>query len=179
MIATLLIATVAPLAACGGGSGHRTAAPRSTVTMDTSWAESYHALSPLKAHSELAVEGTITGVQSTATTDDGIPFTDFAFTVSTILFDPGHRGSVGRTITLHQTGGTVNGRQWQAADDAAFRVGEQLVLFLREPRPGLFMVVGGPTGRFEISNGTLTPAANDGVRFAGSARAFAAAVSKA
>lgn len=177
VIAIMLAAVVAPVAACS--SGHSTAsAQTTTTTMDASWAEYYHSLSPLKAHSQLAVEGTITGVQSTSA-DSGVPATNFEFTVASTLFDPGHRAKAGTAITIHQTGGVVKGRQFQVDDDPLFRVGEHLVLFLREPQPGLYMVVGGPTGRFEVNNGALTPTAKDGVKFTGSPQAFASAVSKA
>jgi hypothetical protein len=174
VIAITLATVVAPAAACS--SGH-SATARTTVTMDASWAEYYHSLSTLKAHSELAVEGTITGVKSVSSAH-GIPFTDFEFTVSSTLFDPGHRVTIGKAVVIHQTGGTMNGRQFQVDDDPVFHVGEHLVLFLREPQPGLYMVVGGPTGRFEVGNGALTPAVKDGVKFTGSTQAFASAVSK-
>lgn len=176
LIAIMLAAAVAPVAACS--SGHTAAVPQTTTTLDASWAEYYHSLSPLKTHSQLAVEGTIKGVKSTSS-DHGIPITDFEFSVDSTLFDPGHRNKTGTAITIHQTGGVVNGHEWQVNDDPVFRVGEHLVLFLREPQPGLYMVVGGPTGRFEINNGVLTPTAKDGVKFTGSPQAFASAVSKA
>jgi len=36
------------------------------------------------------------------------------------------------TLTIHQTGGVVNGEQYQFEDDPLFKVGEKCVLFLRE-----------------------------------------------
>jgi hypothetical protein len=143
--------------------------------MDASWAEGYNNLADLKAHSAIAVQGSFTRVKAQPSIKT-IPVTDFEFTVETVLNDPGHLVTSGAKLTVRQTGGIVDGVLHQTADDPLFKISENAVLFLKQPEPGLFYVAGGPTGRFEVVNGKVTPLAPDGVKFTGSPADFAAAV---
>jgi len=52
----------------------------------------------------------------------------------------------------------------EVEDDPLFRVGETMVLFLREYAPGPFYVIGGPTGRFEVIHGTVVSCQPESVR---------------
>jgi hypothetical protein len=173
MGAASTIIAVAGLAGCSGaGNG-------GVVNMDASWAVEYHTLHDLKAHATVAVQGSFTGVIAQTTDDKGIPYTDFEFTVDQVLNDPGHLVTPGAKLVIHQTGGTVNGQVHQIGDDPLFQVSESCVLFLNQFQPGHFFVIGGPTGRFEIKKGTVSPHDPKGAPFSGSPAEFATAVQNA
>ncbi len=136
------------------------------VFMGASWAESYPDLHSLKNASDLVVLGTFTRATQEPQADSHSPvFTDFDFTVTRILANPKKSGILGN-ITIHQTGGTVNGLLYQFDSDPLFQVGEQAVLFLRQYAPNQFFVIGGPNGRFEVKNGLVTPAKANRIQFA-------------
>lgn len=173
------IAAVSSMSGCSSTPGNASAAtPAQTmVGMDASWAEGYTNLADLKARSAVAVRGSFTRVigQSSIKT---IPVTDFEFIVEQVIHDPGNLVAGGAKLTVRQTGGTVDGVLHQTDDDPLFKISENTVLFLKQPAPGLFYVIGGPYGRFEVANGTVTPFARDGVKFTGTPADFAAAVKK-
>ena len=180
-------AATAAVALCMLGAAACSAAPQTSaapkvVSMDASWAEYYKSMSALKAHTDVAVEGTITKAtfdpraSATAT-----PFTDFQFTVESTYFDPHSRiaatASKPAVLTIHQTGGTVNGTTYQVDDDPLFQIGQKYVLFLREYSPGHYTVVGGPTGRFAVAaSGAVTPIVSNGVKFTGTLPAMNQAI---
>ncbi|WP_347110133.1 hypothetical protein AAHB33_05445 [Paenarthrobacter sp. S56] len=143
--------------------------------MDASWAEGYDNLRDLKAHSSLGVEGTFTRIigQSSIKT---VPITDFEFTVDKVIHDPTGTLKEGARLTIRQTGGSVDGVLHQISDDPLFKVSEHAVLFLKEPETGLFYVVGGPSGRFEVKSGKVIPLGTEGTKFDGTLEEFAAAV---
>ncbi|WP_285725264.1 hypothetical protein [Psychromicrobium xiongbiense] len=145
------------------------------MNMDASWAEGYNTLAGLKAHSAVAVQGTFTKVVGQSNLKS-FPITDFEFTVGIVINDPGHLASVGSKLTIRQTGGTVGGAIHQISDDPLFKLSENAVLFLKQPEPGIFFVLGGPSGRFKVSNGTVTPFAPNGAKFNGSLTDFGVAV---
>jgi hypothetical protein len=184
-VAAAAVAMAASVGACSAsGTPAAAASPAKTNYLDASWAEYYHTVAALKAHSDLAVEAKVTKVLDQTTTDGNIPFTDFQITVESVLYDPAHRvhaasSTQPATLSLHQTGGTLNGQKQMVEDDPLFTTGEQCVLFLREYSPGHYMVVGGPTGRFTVTAaGTLTPIVNDGVTFSGQVSAMQTAIAK-
>jgi hypothetical protein len=138
------------------------------VSLDASWAKLYHSFADLKSNADLAVEGTVTKVLQTVTPSDGTPpSTDFQFTVSRVLQDPAKRLQGSSTLTLHQTGGTVGTTLYQVDDDPLFQTGEHVVLFLHEYQTGYYYVIGGPSGRFEVQNGTVKPINDEGVAYTG------------
>jgi hypothetical protein len=155
------------LAGCAAArqSQSTTASGGDTVIMTASWATWYSDIHSLKANSDLGVLGSFTAVQGQTQDKNGTPFTDFAFTVTRVLWNP-KQVSAG-VVSIHQTGGTVNGSLYQFSDDPLFQVGEQAILFLHETSPGHYYVVGGPSGRFHVNNGMVTPATAHGVPFAG------------
>lgn len=149
-----------------------------TAHIAASWGEWYKSITDLKAHTDVAVAGHFTKVLSQTTGDMGIPYTDFAFTVDSALYDPnGKVLGVGSVLRVHQTGGVVGAVTEDVSDDPLFAIGEKAVLFLREYQPGFFLVAGGPSGRFEVSStGAVSPINNGGVVFSGSLDSFAALV---
>jgi hypothetical protein len=156
--------------------GHSSA---TTVNIDASWAEMYHSMGDLKAHSDLGVLGSFTKIVSQTQDDKGIPYTDFAFTVQTVMHNPGKRTvAAGSVLRIHQTGGTVDKVVHQIADDPLFTVGETAALFLVEYQPGYYRVAGGPTGRFEVNAGKITPVNDEGIAFSGTTDAFTAEVQR-
>ena len=161
----LLIGLLVLLSACAGSS--RTAGGgQGSGQLAISWAEFYRDLGSLKRASALAVAGTIVAIDS-QTVEDGIPFTDFRLRVSRLLYNPRHLlqgDGQGSELIIHQTGGLLNGEQVSVQDDPLFQIGEGTILFLRPFRPGHYLVVGGPSGRFRLHNGLVTSITDEGIR---------------
>ncbi|HEU4784718.1 MAG TPA: hypothetical protein VFS83_15360 [Ktedonobacterales bacterium] len=136
--------------------------PSKTVTYGASWATLYHDLKSLKQSADLGVAGTISRVSTVSTDEGGIVYTDFVFTVKTTLLDPKHRLN-NQSLLIHQTGGMVGSTLYQMEDDPLFEIGEQAILFLHEYSPGHYFVIGGPSGRFRVQNGLVSPINTEGV----------------
>ncbi|MBX6351138.1 MAG: hypothetical protein IRZ11_06475 [Clostridia bacterium] len=113
-----------------------------------SWPKSYESVAEMATDASAVVVGTVTAIDAQTVADGGIPFTDFAFSVTQVLVGP----PLPRTITLHQTGGVRNGGAVELPDDPLMRVGTRYVLFLYEFAPGRFYVLGGPQGRFVLDD---------------------------
>jgi hypothetical protein len=147
--------------ACASGPSR----PAQQVTMiDASWGEHFSDLASLKGASDVAIVGTVTGVAG-HTVRNAVPFTDFNVQVVRRLHDPQSRVASSATIVVHQTGGQMaSNRVLEVRDDVLFRTGETMVLFLREYAPGHFRVLGGPTGRFDVSQGTVSSTHHGTVR---------------
>jgi len=151
---------------CGNSTPTNTTgnqASNQTVYMDASWARTYHDVKSLKQDSDLVVSGTFTGIAATVQPDKGPVETDFTFTLSKTLVNP-QLVNV-KTITVRQTGGIVGNITYVVADDPLFVVGAQEILFLHQFAPGQYFVLGGPTGRFQISQGVVHPVGQEGVTF--------------
>lgn len=136
--------------------------PSKTVTYGASWATLYHDLKSLKQSADLGVVGTISTVSAVSTDEGGIVYTDFVFAVKTTLLDPKHRLN-STNLLIHQTGGMVGSTLYQMEDDPLFQIGEQAVLFLHEYSTGHYLVIGGPSGRFRVQNGLVSPINSEGV----------------
>lgn len=177
MASTIIaLVTIAGFSGCAGSpEAANPSSSANTVGMDASWAESYDNLTDLKAHSALAVEGSFTRIIDESKIKT-VPITDFEFTVDEVIHDPAGTLKEGTRITVRQTGGSVDGVLHQISDDPLFKISENAVLFLKEPEPGLFYVIGGPSGRFEVINGRVTPFDAEGTKFEGTLEDFAAAV---
>lgn len=163
--------------------GFSSSAPSSQgkiVNLDASWANLYQSVTDLKSHSDVAVSGHFAKILDQTSDETGIPYTDFGFVVETVLFDPGKKvEGVGGILRVHQTGGVVANVTKQIGDDPLFKVDERAALFLREYKPGFFMVIGGPSGRFQVSrSGEITPMNPSGVKFVGSLDSFASLVKR-
>lgn len=182
LAAAAAAAALCTVSACGASSPPTSAAAKH-VSIDASWAEYYHSMSALKAHSDIAVEGTITKASlEPLASSSAVPFTDFQFTVASTLFDPRHEiaaasASKPAVITIHQTGGTESGTTFEVDDDPLFKVGQKYVLFLQEYSPGHYKVAGGPSGRFTVAaSGAIAPIVSDGVKFSGTLPAMNQAI---
>lgn len=138
----------------------------SSTGIAASWAVGYHDLASLKKASDVAVAGSIAGIAG-QTANGQIPFTDFTFAIQQVIYDP-HQMATGKTLLIHQTGGIVNGQTVSISDDPLFKVGEHDVLFLHQYSPGHFFVEGGPSGRFVVRNGLVSPISGEGVKLSGS-----------
>jgi hypothetical protein len=149
----------------GCGQEPTSATQPQQVTMEASWAEWYTDLHTLKAHSDVVVVGTIASIASAAK-NQGVPFTVFKLSVTQVLYDKAQR-ITDNSLLLNQTGGFFDGVRYSTDDDPLFVIGEQSVLFLRfDPATKLFFVIGGPSGRFRVTNDIVTPIVNNGVKIA-------------
>jgi hypothetical protein len=127
------------------------------------WAVLYHDFKSLKQNSDLIVAGTIASV-SKVTGNPPLVFTEFIFQISRIIWNP-KQLVTNNQIIVNQTGGIVGNDLYEISDDPLFQQGEAMILFLRSNTPGLFFVTGGPSGRFELHNGMVTPINDEGVKF--------------
>ncbi|MBX5451860.1 hypothetical protein [Thermogemmatispora sp.] len=158
LITGLVLCLLAALSACDAGGAQM----QQVHYLDASWPVLYHDFSSLKRAADLAVAGKIAGVVA-QTVDQGIPYTDFTFSVSQVLYTT-HHLTVGSSLVIHQTGGVLNNQRFEVRDDPLFQVGEQAVLFLHQFSPGHYFVVGGPSGRFRVTNGLVAPINDEGIK---------------
>lgn len=131
-----------------------------TIYLEVSWAMGYDDLDSLTRDAVLVVEGHVTRQTNTSTetaeagdVSGTLVFSDFEFEVDETL-----KGSESSSsITLHQTGGTVNDRSMEVRDDPLIEVGERYILFLLEDpnASGTFYVLGGPAGRLVVDQGVV------------------------
>lgn len=159
----VVVSTTLGVALLVGGCAGNANQPTSHAVshMQASWAEWYTDLKSLKYASDISVVGSIVGIAQQMV-QDSIPYTDFTFQVSQVLYDP-HHLFTGQTLLIHQTGGMINNQLVSVDGDPLFQVGEQAVLFLQQYSPGHYLVTGGPSGRFRIVNHQVTPVTNLGV----------------
>lgn len=174
------LAAVAALVIVGGCSGTGSRAPAApfegssspvatapptvlNVGVGVSWAETYASAREAFPHADLVVVGTIldhaSEVDELSPPDkrSALPFTTFRMHVERVL-----RGTASNVISILQTGGSINGAVFQVSDDPLMHDGDRDLLFLRrvgagDPHSGMYFVIGGPTGRYEIAaDGTVT-----------------------
>ena len=128
--------------------------PTVTQSIELSWANAYETIGEMTAHSDAVVTGAVTASSPTVAAP-GAPATDYRFTVDEWVTATDEVAEV-PTISLHQTGGTIDGVTWQNDGDPLFVVGEKDLLFVRQYAPGKFLVMGGPTGRVQVVDGSPT-----------------------
>jgi outer membrane murein-binding lipoprotein Lpp len=180
----ILLATAAVVSALVAGCSSAQKGQPVKVAGGAKWDAHYNNIHELTAHSDLAAAGSFTAVAGHSA--GNAPATDFTFTISRVLSDKLKKESVGATITIHQTGGTMaDGSPVEASDDPLFKVGENSVLFLHEISPGHFYVIGGPNGRFGLpaqsvnsGSSTVKPANDETVQFNGTIDQLASEVAK-
>jgi hypothetical protein len=164
LILLLSICGVVVMSGCGQSQAPQ--ATKGTLTIHqakASWAVLYHDFKSLKQNADLVVAGTIVGV-SKLTGDPPLVFTQFIFQITRTIWNPKHLAASNQVI-VNQTGGIVGNDLYEIRDGPLFQQGEAMILFLRQYEPGLFSVIGGPSGRFELHNGMVTPINDEGVRF--------------
>ncbi len=130
--------------------------PGDVVPIHLSYALAATSVAQLADQAQVVAVGTVRDVNREFARD-GIPFTDFDFTVNTW----GSKSPATKSIVVRQTGGPLNGYRYEVDDDPLFVVGDSYVLFLREAEqePGIYFVVAGPSGRFHDQAGTVAPLA--------------------
>jgi hypothetical protein len=173
--------TAIVLALAGGILAYRITAPPGRVLMDMSWAHSYSSLKDLRQNSDVVAAGHFSRVIGTTVDNKKIPFTDFEFTVDTVIRSNDTALSSGGTVVVHQTGAKQSGTVYESTDDPLFTVGENAVLFLHRYAAGHYYLIGGPTGRFgfEGKTGVVKRSANAGVSYSGRLSDFSKAVNNA
>ena len=115
--------------------------------MNASWASQYSSLSELARDADAIVVGLVKGVANRSTTGEALSFTDFDYVVEEWVSAPAGVAMLPDAISIHQTGGIVNGRNVEVTGDPLLVPGERSVLFLRQYAPGQYFILGGPTGR--------------------------------
>lgn len=130
-----------------------------TVSIDASWSMLYGNVQSAKAAADVVALGTIESIKNVTQSGPGLIFTDFVFKIEQSIVDPHHMLS-GSTIIVHQTGGVVNGVQYEVEDDPLFQINEHALLFLQIYQPGYAFVIGGPSGRFIVQNNLVQPRNN-------------------
>ncbi len=124
------------------------------VRLAADWPD-YGTLTDLKTHADLVIHGTIS--KRISSTTSSVPTTVFTEQIQGDLY---HRNgyAAGSTMEIVQTGGIANNTTYEVVDDPLFQPGEEVVLFVRHTdTPHVYVVLGGPQGRFEVANGTITP----------------------
>lgn len=175
LVGTACIACIA--SSCGSGSraapndisvsdGIASGEPRicQTFQLHASWAEYYKSLAALKEHADYSVAGTVSEIIETARMTRGPVVQTFALNVSKVLWVKDTDHSVPERLTLRQTGGILDGVLYELDDDPLFRAQDEVIVFLKEYEPGEYKIVGGPTGRFSVVNGTVRSIVENGVR---------------
>lgn len=157
-LSVLLLAVLTIMAAsCATAKG---ADSRQGYTVHASFAKGYGDLHSLKVGADLVVVGRVGSLLRTTSTPSragaptaGLIFSDYAFQVQQVL-----SGTLsGATITVHQTGGTANGRTLELDNDPLLQVGQEDILFLHhDPATNTYYVIGGPQGRFVVINGLVS-----------------------
>lgn len=146
----VLIATL--LAGCSRGSLPVT----SGQVAEADWADAYSTVAEMTQHAPVVAVGTVLGVagsgQVNVVLPSGAPNPDTPYTEFTVSVKAALKGNPGTTIIVRQTGGRDSaGRTIELAGDPMLKTGETMLMFLREFSPGHFVIMGGPTGRYDIS----------------------------
>lgn len=143
-IGVVAVLAVSLLAACTS----QQAAP---TVLHASYPVGYKTLGELVKTADIAVKGEVVASEP-APEKDGLPFTDATFRVDTWIKGDGKPGD---SITVHQTGGTINGQSFVMEYEPLLTPGEQAILYLK--RAGdVYYSLGGPTGRLEVKNGKVS-----------------------
>jgi hypothetical protein len=109
------------------------------------------------AQSEWIVEGDVTG--NASSWDNGHRF---IWTHTQIAVRQSWKGSVGRTVTVSEPGGEVNGVSLNLAGMVRYTPGEHVVVFLYRTPIGLIRTVGLAQGKLQVDDrGLVHPSASD------------------
>ena len=89
-------------------------------------------------------------IQKILDEDPGVPMTVVTLRVNTV-----HKGvaEVGKTITVVQLGGIIDGIIYRSLDEPPLVVGEKYLLFAADSFDSEFAVLGGSAGTYRLANG--------------------------
>ncbi len=155
-ILALALAAGLSLSACAGGAGP-SAEPTATVHPQLSYPGEFETLKELKD----AADGIVVAeVQSTEFADlvaGSVPLSDATLSVRKWLHSSGVRPE-SEVIVVRQTGGVHEGVLHDVEEDPLFRGGDSVLLFLEwVPEHEVYIVLGGPAGRFTVSGENVAP----------------------
>ena len=139
-----------------------TGQPRTVIYVD---GPQYQDLASLKRDSDVAIRATVVSTSQFQVPGSNIPTTRAEVQVTRILFSKQtSRLSVGTTVGVIQTGGSVNGSVVEVNEDPLFVPGEKMILFLHFIADNNYYVKGGPSGRFEVgSDGRVRSVNGNGI----------------
>ncbi len=156
-----------------GATNASSSAPRKVVYA-ASWAEYYTSVADLKSHADLAVVGTVSSiapaeqptangpVYSIVTLD--VESSPWSRALGTAMPAGGKASAtIPATVSFIETGGTYQGVTYEIDEDPLLQVGDRALMFFTEYSPGKYRVTGGPSGRFSVKGGVVTPIAQNGV----------------
>lgn len=120
------------------------------------WAHEYDSLDAMSVDVDAVVIATVDGTRPgrtvlTASAGHPLPFTLVDLTIEQVV-----RGKVGESITVEQTGGTINGTAFYVdGDGGMYQPGEKVLLFVNaQPDTGYYYLVH-PQGRYHVINDEL------------------------
>jgi hypothetical protein len=168
----IFVALAAVVLVLGGLLSARAAAPHAagvqTFIMDASYPR-YRSLRELTAKSRIVVRATASEVQAAQRViPAGIPMsklpahkaaaigwieTPVTFTVEQVLKGPADLTN--STIVVRHMGGQVGDALYAMEGEPVSTQGGSYLLFLEQGSDGLYSIVGGPAGRYEVTNQTL------------------------
>jgi hypothetical protein len=154
----LVVGTALSLTACGSQGQPE---PRSTRLVELSWAEGESSREELIEEADAVVVGTVRSTDLAEVTGFGA-LTDATLAVETWAksLDAGPE-----EIIIRQTGGVADGVLYEVEDDPLLTVGERGVFFLRyDGNTGVYVVLGGPTGRFQVAGDDAIPLPGSSIR---------------
>lgn len=124
----------------------------STSIIQASWVTKYISLASLVEDSDLIVMGDVMGskVYRIGEDDEGVIFTDYTINVKKALLGD----DAIKSITVTQTGGTMDELTTYIKDDPLLEENVDMVLFLKAWE-GKYFIVGGPQGRFNVVSGKV------------------------
>lgn len=114
-----------------------------------SWANAYSTPREMSNASDSLVLVRFDSVREVGVQQEmNVIFTDYQATVQRVISGR----DLGADIVVHQLGGAKDIRLTVVEDDPPFEVGQRAILFVKEYKPGHVFVVGGPTGRLDVSS---------------------------
>lgn len=152
MAAILGLGASLTLVGCGTGAIEADDLEPSEVHYSASWANAFVSIEEMTENADLVANVTVTGIASTEKTEDGV-YTIYSARVDSILHgsaDPSDQ------ILIKQLGGTVDGIEYLVDDDPPLIAGDSSVFFLTEYEEGRYFIMGGPTGRIHVDDGSTS-----------------------
>ena len=145
IMATVASAMLMGLTSCGNNEviGKE---PLFPIGAHASWAEGYTNLNDMVTASQLIIIGSVERINQTVQESEHLYATYFTFQIEKVL-----KGKENGEIVIYQTG--TYDKPWTViVDNPLFQVGEKYLLFLDNNTPGIYILLGGPVGRYKIIN---------------------------